>query len=216
MAKAFPGLFNGSERLNAIELTKRMAWSYGGVAASLGIHLDLNEPYENLIRFPNLSSIAAARFAVESPQQVQTYWQTLSKLILNHSTLKQSHPAFRKFTRRPFQIAQVDRDLKTSTGSDEGYNGNMFSSKWLIDDLAIKDEVDLPNQDNAAAELRNLVNQAHQTCGFGENSPSDWWCLVLGDGDNMGKYVSGSKLRPYGEYVLDEFASARFLFSAIC
>lgn len=205
MAIAFPGLFNGSERLNAIELTKRMAWSYGGVADSLGIELDLDEPYENLIRFPNLSSIAAARFAVEAPQQVKAYWKTLSDRIQNQSTLKKFHPDFYKFTRRPFQIAQADRALQTRTGSDKGYNGNMFSSKWLIDDLAIK-EVDSANGEDAAAELRNLVSQAHQTCGFGEASPSDWWCLVLGDGDSMGKYVSGSKLRPYGEYVLDEFA----------
>jgi hypothetical protein len=31
MAKVYPGVFNGSEKLNAIELTKRMAWGYGGV-----------------------------------------------------------------------------------------------------------------------------------------------------------------------------------------
>ncbi|MGV2388369.1 MAG UNVERIFIED_CONTAM: hypothetical protein LVR29_08705 [Microcystis novacekii LVE1205-3] len=39
MAEVYPGLFNGSENLNAIELTKRMAWRYGGVAESLGINL---------------------------------------------------------------------------------------------------------------------------------------------------------------------------------
>jgi len=39
MAEVYPGLFNGSEKLNAIELTKRMAWRYGGVAESLGINL---------------------------------------------------------------------------------------------------------------------------------------------------------------------------------
>jgi CRISPR-associated protein Cmr2 len=71
MAEVYPGLFNGSEKLNAIELTKRMAWGYGGIAASLGINLGLESEmegrgdpnYEGLIRFPNLSSIAAARFS---------------------------------------------------------------------------------------------------------------------------------------------------------
>ena len=37
MAEVYPGLFNGSEQLNAIELTKRMAWAYGGVADSIGL-----------------------------------------------------------------------------------------------------------------------------------------------------------------------------------
>ncbi|NEO93687.1 MAG: hypothetical protein F6K56_27195, partial [Moorea sp. SIO3G5] len=40
MAAVYPGgLFNGSEKLNALELTKRMAWQYGGVGESLGIGL---------------------------------------------------------------------------------------------------------------------------------------------------------------------------------
>ena len=43
MAEVYPGLFNGSEKLNAIELTKRMAWRYGGVAESLGINLGQEE-----------------------------------------------------------------------------------------------------------------------------------------------------------------------------
>ncbi len=37
MAKAYPGVFNGSEMLNALEITKRMAWIYGGAAESIGI-----------------------------------------------------------------------------------------------------------------------------------------------------------------------------------
>lgn len=39
MSLAYPGLFDGSERLNALELTKRMAWIYGGVAEELGIDI---------------------------------------------------------------------------------------------------------------------------------------------------------------------------------
>ncbi|MEO1300191.1 MAG: type III-B CRISPR-associated protein Cas10/Cmr2, partial [Cyanobacteria bacterium J06636_16] len=37
MSLAYPGLFDGSERLNALELTKRMAWIYGGLAEELGV-----------------------------------------------------------------------------------------------------------------------------------------------------------------------------------
>jgi CRISPR-associated protein Cmr2 len=40
MAYAYKGLFNGSEMLNALELTKRMAWQFGGVAQSLGIQVE--------------------------------------------------------------------------------------------------------------------------------------------------------------------------------
>ncbi|WP_308256819.1 type III-B CRISPR-associated protein Cas10/Cmr2, partial [Geminocystis sp. GBBB08] len=79
MGAVYQGLFNGSEKLNAIELTKRMAWNIGGVAESLGIdtqemkkkfvNFKLQErkaiDYESLIRFPNLSAIASARFLYE-------------------------------------------------------------------------------------------------------------------------------------------------------
>ncbi len=37
--EAFKGLFNGSEKLNVLELTKRMAWIDGGVAKDLGIEV---------------------------------------------------------------------------------------------------------------------------------------------------------------------------------
>ena len=69
----------------------------------------------------------------------------------------------------------------------------MFSSKWLAEDMSLeKDQI---------SELRNIVEKTHQECGFGESSASDWWVIVLGDGDNMGKYVSGRKLKPYEEYI---------------
>ncbi|MGB3615871.1 MAG: type III-B CRISPR-associated protein Cas10/Cmr2, partial [Elainellaceae cyanobacterium] len=43
MSYAYPGLFNGSEMLNALELTKRMAWQFGGVAESMGIEITREE-----------------------------------------------------------------------------------------------------------------------------------------------------------------------------
>jgi CRISPR-associated protein Cmr2 len=92
MSYAYKGLFNGSEMLNALELTKRMAWQFGGVADSMGIPITEPQPvsldpadeqlleiqqtepeinYDQLIRFPNLSSIAAARFVHDSIQKAQ-------------------------------------------------------------------------------------------------------------------------------------------------
>jgi CRISPR-associated protein Cmr2 len=106
---------NGSEKLNALEITKRMAWVYGGVGESLGIKIELieespaddeakeleieeqadqndsakaakNIDYQQLIRFPNLSSIATARFVCESPELTQTYWINLKERIKEHKS----------------------------------------------------------------------------------------------------------------------------------
>ncbi|OKH33828.1 type III-B CRISPR-associated protein Cas10/Cmr2 [[Phormidium ambiguum] IAM M-71] len=200
MAKVYPGLFNGSEKLNCLELTKRMAWQYGGVAECLGIkvssHLDID--YEKLIRFPNLSSIASARFVYKDLEKqsniVPSYWQKLESLIQNNKDL--SRIAKAKFvirsSERSFQIPKTD-SLNGKNGKN--YNGVMFSSKWLAEDMELtKDET---------STLRNLVDQAHKESGFGDGSPGDWWVIVLADGDGMGQYVSGTKLKQYSRYLVD-------------
>jgi CRISPR-associated protein Cmr2 len=221
MAIAFPGLFNGTERLNALELTKRMAWQYGGVAESLGINVTMSqsvlieadelnqsqeeiplqdsENYEQFIRFPNLTSIAMANFAANHDRQIRDYWRTLAGYIRNHPTLHSHYRRFCALTRRPSQISQVDRVLAPDRNT--GYNGVMFSAKWLADDLGLRQDPGEGKPESDLQALRNCVSQAHMDVGFGDASPSDWWVLVLGDGDNMGKYVSGSKLKNYKEYI---------------
>lgn len=194
MAEVFPGLFNGAEKLNALEVTKRMAWQYGGVAESLGILIN-SDDYESLIRFPNLSSIAAARFAEQYPDRLQVYWSSLRRSVADHPHLQEAHDRFCSITRRPFHIRQADRALAEVSEAGNGYNGVMFSSRWLVDDLGLTGE--------SANAMRQVVSQALSEQAFGDNSPADWWALVLADGDSMGKYVSGHKLKAYGDYLVE-------------
>ncbi|URR36146.1 type III-B CRISPR-associated protein Cas10/Cmr2 [Thermosynechococcus sp. HN-54] len=186
MGQAFPGLFNGSERLNAIEVTKRMAWKHGGLAESLGVECP-EEDYENLVRFPNASSIAAARFMVTSPDQVQQYWRELDRVFADDLDLQPYRKRFGSTTRRPSQIPQVDANLGD-------YNGVMFSAKWLAEALGLERKQEL-------AALRSAVNWAQKRLGWGDRSPGDWWCILLADGDGMGNYVRGHNLKKYREYV---------------
>jgi CRISPR-associated protein Cmr2 len=183
MAQVYPGLFNGSEKLNALELTKRMAWQHGGVADFLGVKTEDEKgatDYENLIRFPNLSSIAAARFAHDYPAQVQKYWRNLERLVRSEFTGAQ-RDAFYSRTSRAFQVPATDKVL--SSKLDKDYNGVMFSSKWLADDMGL--------QGDDVSEMRGLVEQAHKDSGFGDGSPSDWWVLVLADGDGIQRVPPG-------------------------
>ena len=280
MALVYPGLFDGSEKLNALELTKRMAWIYGGVAEDLGIdplkvsdigsegedartadaqtadtqeaeeidNLDRDRQvsdissqekdaedeeaaetaenldrdrldYETLVRFPNLSSIAAARFATEHPDRLSSYWKDLRTQVENAvkrgDLAKDSLRAFCSKTRRPFQVANADAAMRRFS---RPYNGAMFSSKWLADDMGLRDiglkevspdengdsgnssTASTPNPQNPVMLLRQWVDEVHQK-HFGSGSPADWWVIVAADGDGMGKYVSGAKLKPYREYL---------------
>lgn len=198
MTLAYPGLFNGSEKLNAIELTKRMAWKYGGVAESLGIPLNDDDDYEGLIRFPNLCSIAAAHFASHNPTKIERYWQDLEQEFRQHPQFQNQeskYREFRKLTRRPFQVKRADEALKKDTNYQKGYNGVMFSSKWLADDMGLE-----ALETSALRSIVDTVQKRH----FGDSSPADWWVLVLGDGDGMGGYVNGRKLKKYEDYIIKD------------
>jgi CRISPR-associated protein Cmr2 len=214
MSKAYPGLFNGSEQLNALELTKRMAWVYGGVAESLGIqvskvvkHIEYRRQhslssqseqlerilYERFVRFPNVSSIATARFIHDHPKKTADYWTVLHQLNpTNNQRL------FQRLTRiRPTNIPKTDHKINPHQRKRQYYNGAMFSSKWLAEDLGLDQQ--------ATQDLRFSIDRAHKESGFGDSSPSDWWAIVLADGDNMGQYISGTKLKHYGDYIVDSF-----------
>jgi CRISPR-associated protein Cmr2 len=207
MAQVYPGLFDGSEQLNALELTKRMAWVHGGVADSLGIevsqcikridrHRKLAQYqdaqrllYERFVRFPNASSIAAARFIHDNPEQVDRYWNELWSQLQ-----PDQHRQFRRLTRiRATQLPKTDQKVNPQQQKAGNFNGVMFSSKWLAEDM----NLDLRETE----QLRASVQQAHRALGFGDGNPSDWWVMLLADGDGMGDYVSGQKLEKYDKYL---------------
>ncbi|MFM7424830.1 MAG: Cas10/Cmr2 second palm domain-containing protein, partial [Elainella sp.] len=136
------------------------------------------------------------------PAQVRHYWSVLNKAI--QRDLPRKRDDFGSLTRRPFQVRQADAALNPDQRDGQDYNGVMFSSKWLADDLGLTSDAELTT-------LRQLVDQAHQQTGFGDSSPADWWVLIMGDGDGMGQYVSGVKLHNYSEYVIrDAIAESRF------
>jgi CRISPR-associated protein Cmr2 len=217
MGIVFPGLFNGSEKLNAIELTKRMAWKHGGVAASLGLskknetdesnqnNNNDDDDYEGLIRFPNLSSIAAAHFTTHNPEKVEEYWNDLRREV--YKTLRFKHDIFCSRTRRPFQVKRADQALVANTNYENGFNGVMFSSKWLADDMSLTS----PEEKN---ELRRIIDGLEKQ-HFGDNNPADWWVLVLGDGDGMGGYVNGRKLHYYQDYIVEDLVNKQGISNAV-
>ena len=233
MSYAYKGLFNGSEMLNALELTKRMAWQLGGVAKSMGIDVEKEKQsqhlgeqdrkdlgigakteidYEKLIRFPNLSSIAAARFMYESyqqpPSRLQEYWKALKteiKIKFEGSDERRAEQrrTFGARTRgRPTQVLKTDKQINGDRQDGHDYNGVMFSAKWLADEMNLgKAKGDISTTDEVAL-LHQAIDAAHKETSFGDGSPSDWWVIVLGDGDGMGDYISGERLHKYREYIV--------------
>jgi CRISPR-associated protein Cmr2 len=193
MAEVFPSCFNGSEKLNALELTKRLAWREGGVAEALGVNINLKHDYDKLIRFPNLSSIAAARFMHDDPQTTKQYHRELFKQL--------STEMKRAYVRKAIRKCQVPKtDQRIHAELNRAHNGVIFSAKWLAEDLKLG-ETD-------KKDLYLAVEQTHRKVKLTNGSPADWWVLLKADGDGMGNYISGRKLEPYGHYILDQAATA--------
>ena len=218
MSKAYPGLFDGSEQLNALEITKRMAWIYGGVAESLGIqvrrkiqritqHQQASSPrlqweqadrllYEQFSRFPNVSSIAAARFIYDNPQKTRLYLDNL-KTALAPMLSRREQQILRRVTQiSATHIPKTDDQVNPQHHKRSYLNGVMFSSKWLAEDLGL--------ERNELETLRGRIDDAHQATDFTQGSPHDWWVILLSDGDSMGQYVSGKKLEMYEKYLVED------------
>ncbi|NEP52949.1 MAG: type III-B CRISPR-associated protein Cas10/Cmr2, partial [Moorea sp. SIO3C2] len=95
----------------------------------------------------------------------------------------------------PFQVPKTDNTINPNNHQGKNFNGVMFSSRWLADDMGLTQSRDV---------FRRLVETAHKQTGFSNGSPGDWWVIVLADGDGMGKYVSGAKLKEYKHYILTD------------
>ena len=209
MSKVYPGVFDGSEKLNAIELTKRLAWSNGGVAARLGVPnanaKDGN--FDALVRFPNLSSIAAASFFDRCPSLAREYWCVLEQQLQQELRLKDYHL---NRCYRETQIPRVD-----SASPDPRLNGVIFSAKWLAEDLGFVRGGNEMNGQSPWGQLRQMVQKAHHHIQYNEGSPADWWVLIKADGDGMGQYISGRKLQPYKAYLTESAQQALLALEAI-
>jgi len=228
MSYAYKGLFNGSEMLNALELTKRMAWQFGGVAESMGIDVEKDKEsrhleeqdrkdlgiedkteidYEKLVRFPNLSSIAAAKFIHgayrdKSSSRLTDYWSALRREIREKFKNPEHRRVFGARTRgRPTQVPKTDQRVNRDRRDGHDYNGAMFSAKWLADEMNLEKARGDTTKIDEVALLRQAIDAAHKEAGFGDGSPGDWWVIVLGDGDGMGNYISGEKLHAYRRYI---------------
>lgn len=81
-------------------------------------HEDDQDDYETIIRFPNLSSIAAARFIGENPQKTKQYWQILNGLIKKELPEKRDLFASRT-RRRPLHIPKSDRKINPNSDQEQ-------------------------------------------------------------------------------------------------
>ena len=82
----------------------------------------------------------------------------------------------------------------------EGYQTNLTQDNKVIDNL-------LREVRKLKVACRSDL-QRKISCFYPQNNPSDWYVLAVGDGDDMGEWLKGSKLEAYQIYMPKDYPSA--------
>ena len=79
----------------------------------------------------------------------------------------------------------------------EWLNPRLLNAGWLMDDF----DTDLPEvKKQELTKLRQQIGRFYRT----GNNPTDWYVLAAGDGDGMGEWLKGTKLKPYADYLPEQ------------
>ncbi|MBI5749399.1 MAG: type III-B CRISPR-associated protein Cas10/Cmr2 [Nitrospinae bacterium] len=192
---AFPQI-RKSERLCAVCVSKRLAASH---FFREKLHYDISNA------FPSVSMIATASFKEKiiknlgNPElymRVNEFINHLGELFKdNKDRMKgESVPMVRRMCSNEETVNTSNKDLALSFASLEG--------DWLYEDSfrdSLKDELTNFSEDalgNARKSLHNLIKVAKK---LGIDPPSKYYSILLMDGDNMGKWLSGEYAPKIGE-----------------
>lgn len=72
------------------------------------------------------------------------------------------------------------------------YHPRHLSPGWLVEEIEVADE----QRQQIETDLERIVAKYYPT-----NNPADWYVLAAGDGDDLSKWLKGTKLKTYRDYV---------------
>lgn len=167
-----------NEKLSAIALTKRYFPEY------LKTHLSLNKD----TRFPSTSEIATARFKFEVIEKakndkslkmaVEKYTHVVQELLPEIAFLGASVP----------KIEKLSYQWRTFAGIDGQY---LFAESFEEEALKSEQDVEIRKKRRESLDaLKSLIKLANQ---HGISPPEKYFAVLLLDGDEMGKWLSGEK-----------------------
>jgi CRISPR-associated protein Cmr2 len=174
------GLFDGIEQLNATEVVKRVLHK---ILPKILIDIE-----DLSLTYPDLSSGVAG-------------WLKQNKLEENDDILQHYTKACAEISQ---QFLWTKKAAETAWGIPwikDNYsnlpNPRLINPGWLIEDFISEDK------NEKQAELDRLKNTIAKYFPPGQN-PTDWYVIAAGDGDSMGNWLKGSKLKEYREYIPKE------------
>ncbi len=191
------GLFDGIEQLNPSEILKRVLHQI------LLAELYPNDNLENTkvpILYPDLSSGVAGylrSLAENEDQEAIDYYHQACQSIVNQfpwANQNQESPA-----NLPWGIPWIAKH------QPKWLNPRLLNAGWLIDEFnpSTPDNSSqqiLTAKKNELVKLRLEITKHYQV----GNNPTDWYILAAGDGDGMGEWLRGNKLKAYNDYIPEQ------------
>ena len=173
------GLFDGREQLNATETVKRV------------LHKILPELFpgcgeEKIVAsYPDLTSGVAGYLKTHGRREREHFERACR-------AIQQQHP----------WVNEVIQDMRNKWGipwADEQenqqefqYHSRLLNAGWLVEDADVDDVI--------KREYQNQINQILKKFYPGVN-PANWYVLAAGDGDGMGDWLKGKKMKQYYDYL---------------
>jgi CRISPR-associated protein Cmr2 len=173
------GVFDGIEELNATEVLKR------------GLHKILPNLLEISIHrqdfyYPDLSS-GVAGWLRKHPDKVEDYRRVCEDICKQFSWAEEESGRWGI----PW-VKENHPDLP---------HPRLLSAKWLIDDFHPESNMTADGYKHEKQKELEKVRDAIAKYFPPGGNPTDWYVLAAGDGDGMGEWLKGSRLKDYRDYI---------------
>jgi CRISPR-associated protein Cmr2 len=174
------GFFDGREQLNATEVVKRVLHK---VIPKLVLALTDTEKIK--ATYPDLTA-GVAGYLKTHPDDRGNFYRACR--AVTNKLAEQGLEA--KHLPKNCGIPWVETD---PTLSQKKYHPRHLSPGWLVEEI---DQV----SDEQRLELKDTLDRVIAR-HYPVNNPADWYVLAAGDGDDMSKWLKGTKLKSYRDYV---------------
>lgn len=183
------GLFDGSEKPNATEVVKRVLHR---ILPEL-LNCDKSEIAPS---YPDLTAGVAGYLKTGTAQEKQAKLNHLKKACSEiYNTIVEEKRQILSGLILDWGIPYIDNHDNPDY-REQNYHPRFLNAGWLVEDLEIS---------KSKEEKKEYRQKLHQEINkyYPNNNPTDWYILAAGDGDGMGEWLKGTKLKNYGEYLPD-------------
>lgn len=189
------GVFDGIEELNATEVVKRCLHQI--LLSELGLSEEEKQS-KIAVLYPDLSSgVAGYLKELESKgdnEAIKRYHDACKSIVNKFSWAKEGKDAPANL---PWGIPWIAKH------HPNWLNPRLLNAGWLIDDFESPSDDEKQAKEDRKQELRKLRTEISKYYSIGGN-PTDWYILAAGDGDGMGEWLKGIKLKPYQNYIPEQ------------